>query len=45
MRIASLLRHRLSIKLFVLVVLLAALVYAPPQTAAVPPVWCEEMVC
>ena len=45
MRIASILRRRLSIKIFVLVVLLAAWVYVPPQAAAVPPAWCEEMGC
>jgi len=45
MRIASILRHRLSINILVLVALLAAWVYASPQAAAVPPVWCEEMGC
>jgi hypothetical protein len=45
MRIASIARRRLSIHVLVLVVLLTTLVSAPPQTAAVPPVWCEEMGC
>jgi hypothetical protein len=44
MRIASILRHRLSISILVLVVLLTASAYTPPQVAAVP-VWCEEMGC
>jgi hypothetical protein len=45
MRIASIVSRRLSINVLLLVVLLTALVYAPPQAAAVPPVWCEEMGC
>ena len=44
MRIASILRHRLSISVLVLVILLTGSVYAPPQATAVP-ARCEEMGC